>query len=467
MHKNNTLKFMIHKLQADVSPGGQSYASDSLTSSSKCGKIVPKGFKNAVARYLPPSEQSFLRNSGENQAQGKVKYQANIKKKLSKSWTNEMFEELNSLMDLRKNSFEENKKPLKNDCEIYFTGKIMVMGDDLCSRKLTENSLVEINEDEKGYFKGFHGDHIAFRYEILESLGKGTFGEVFKCLDHKTNKFVAIKVVRNVKEQSKLAQEELEILEELGKNAQGGDEFIVQMIDHFEFCGHLCIAFELLGMSLLQVLENNNYQGLPIETVKILIKQLLTALKTLHTMHIIHCDLKPNNILLKEKNKGQIKLIDFGSACIESKKVQEYLQNLYYRAPEIVLDIDYGKSIDIWSLGCITAELLTGQVLFFAQNDHELFKMMVETCGLPDRNYIRKGRRINLFVDRQGKLKLKTVPNSKTVNKILQDYDDDTRNFVESCLKWQPEQRLTVDQALAHPWISSVDVNECENIALF
>ncbi|OMJ92590.1 hypothetical protein SteCoe_4600 [Stentor coeruleus] len=467
MLKSNTLKFMIHKLQADISPGGQSNTSDSSTSSSKCGKIVPKGFKNAVARYLPPSEQTFLRNSDEIEVESKVKNQAYIYKKLSKSWTNKTIEGLNSSVNLSKNSSEESKKTLENNNEIYFTGKVTAMVEDLCSRKLTENSLVENYDDEKGYFKGFCGDHIAFRYEILETLGKGTFGEVFKCLDHKINKCVAIKIIRNIPSQCKLAQEELEILQELSKNAKENGEFIVQMIDHFEFCGHLCITFELLNMSLLQALEKNRYQGLPIKSVKIIIKQLLTALKTIHSLHIIHCDLKLNNVLLKEKNKGRIKLIDFGSACKESKKVQEYLQNLYYRAPEIVLDIDYGKSIDIWSLGCITAELLTGQILFFAKNEQELFKMIVETCGLPDRNFVRKGRRNHIFMDRQGKLKVKTVPNSKSLNTVLQDFDNDTKSFVEACLKWQPEQRMTADQALAHPWISNVDIDECDSIVLF
>lgn len=467
MIKCNTLKLMMHKLQADISPGGQSNTSDNSASSSRHGKIVPKGFKNAVARYLQPSEQTFLANTHETGVPSKARNQAYIKTKLSKSWTNETIEGLNTSVNICKNSFDESKKNSENDCEIYFIGKVTAMVDDLCAWKLTENSLAENYDDENGYFRGFYGDHIAFRYEILESLGKGTFGEVFKCLDHKINKCVAIKVVRNINSQCKLAQEELEILKYLSKNIQGDESYIVQMIDNFEFCGHLCITFELLSMSLLQVLEKTSYQGLPVEKVKIIIKQVLIALKTLHSLHIIHCDLKPNNILLKEKNKSQIKLIDFGSACKESKKVQEYLQNLYYRAPEIVLDTDYGKSIDIWSLGCITAELLTGQVLFFAQNEQELFKMLVETCGLPDRNFTRKGRRSHIFMDRQGKLKLKTTPNSKSINKILQDFDEDTRNFVESCLKWLPEQRFTADQALAHPWISSVDVSEFDNVILF
>ena len=79
---------------------------------------------------------------------------------------------------------------------------------------------------------------------------------------------------------------------------------------------------------------------------------------------IVHCDLKPENILLKEPNKSGIKVIDFGSSCFENEKIYTYIQSRFYRAPEIILEIEYSVGIDMWSLGCIAAELHSGYPLF-------------------------------------------------------------------------------------------------------
>jgi dual specificity tyrosine-phosphorylation-regulated kinase 2/3/4 len=82
----------------------------------------------------------------------------------------------------------------------------------------------------------------------------------------------------------------------------------------------------------------------------------------------VHCDLKPENILLKEYNKSGIKMIDFGSSCFEQETLYTYIQSRYYRAPEITLGLPYSHQIDIWSAGCILAELTTGVPLFPGEN---------------------------------------------------------------------------------------------------
>ena len=88
-------------------------------------------------------------------------------------------------------------------------------------------------------------------------------------------------------------------------------------------------------------------------------------------MQIIHCDLKPENIILKEKNKSGIKVIDFGSSCFRSKRIYTYIQSRFYRAPEIILGLPYDHGIDMWSFGCILAELYTGYPLFPGENEFE------------------------------------------------------------------------------------------------
>lgn len=90
--------------------------------------------------------------------------------------------------------------------------------------------------------------------------------------------------------------------------------------------------------------------------------QCLEALQFLHGLGLIHCDLKPENILVKSYSRCEVKVIDFGSSCFQTDHLCSYVQSRSYRAPEVILGLPYDKKIDIWSLGCILAELCTGNV---------------------------------------------------------------------------------------------------------
>lgn len=92
--------------------------------------------------------------------------------------------------------------------------------------------------------------------------------------------------------------------------------------------------------------------------------QCLEALQFLHGLGLIHCDLKPENILVKSYSRCEVKVIDLGSSCFETDHLCSYVQSRSYRAPEVILGLPYDKKIDIWSLGCILAELCTGNVSF-------------------------------------------------------------------------------------------------------
>lgn len=92
--------------------------------------------------------------------------------------------------------------------------------------------------------------------------------------------------------------------------------------------------------------------------------QCLEALQFLHGLGLIHCDLKPENILVKSYSRCEVKVIDLGSSCFETDHLCSYVQSRSYRAPEVILGLSYDKKIDIWSLGCILAELCTGNVSF-------------------------------------------------------------------------------------------------------
>ncbi|KAJ7566915.1 hypothetical protein O6H91_02G124000 [Diphasiastrum complanatum] len=220
------------------------------------------------------------------------------------------------------------------------------------------------------------------RYIVKDLLGQGTFGQVAKCWAHEAASFVAIKVIKNQPAYYHQALVEISILNMLNKKFDPGDKHhIVRIADHFFFQGHLCIVFELLSVNLFELLKVNHYRGISLHLLRLFTKQILDALAILRDASVIHCDLKPENILLTSLQSGEIKLIDFGSACMENRPVYSYIQSRFYRSPEVVLGHPYTTAIDMWSLGCIVAELFLGVPLFPGESEYDLLKRMLETLG--------------------------------------------------------------------------------------
>lgn len=324
--------------------------------------------------------------------------------------------------------------------EIYFIGKD-------CEKN------TKSFDDEDGYYIPVFGDHLAYRYELKNLLGCGTFGQVFHCFDYKRKINVAIKIIRKKLIYRKAGDLENKILHELSKADPNDVNCIVKKLRHFEFRGHLCLVFELLSLNLYEFLHKNSFQGLSLQLIRRISVQLFMALKTVHSVGIIHCDLKPENILLKFENKSSIKVIDFGSACQEGNKVYDYVQSRFYRAPEVVLDSGYDHFIDIWSVGCILFELLTGAPLFPAQNEQELFVMIVEVLGLPPADLVNKGKRKQFYVDGLGRVKRNVKPLTRTIASLLKDYDENIIDLIEKCIQWKPQDRIDAEQGLAHNWV--------------
>lgn len=209
---------------------------------------------------------------------------------------------------------------------------------------------------------------------------------------------------------------------------------------------------------------DNNFAGLSLSTIKGYAHQILNSLKMLKTHSIIHCDLKPENILLKN-NEGQlIKLIDFGSSCFSHEKVYTYIQSRFYRAPEIILGIPYTTSIDIWSLGCILAELYMGFPLFPGESESEQLALIMEVNGLPPVELLREAIRCELFFAADGTMlpisggkEVPKEPGSKSLKDILKCNDSLFIDFLSKCFVWEPNKRITPEQALNHPWILSAE----------
>ncbi|KAL7976313.1 hypothetical protein Chor_002532 [Crotalus horridus] len=270
---------------------------------------------------------------------------------------------------------QHEQREIKDYKELWFLG--------LGAKKIegyidAENSSTY--DDDHGSYKKVLSDHIAYRYEILAVIGKGSFGHVVKCLDHKTGEKVAVKIIRNKKRFHNQALVEVGILNSLRQKDQDNTYNVVHMKEYFCFRNHFCISFELLGLNLYELIKKNNFQGFTLGLIRRFTHCILRCLQFLYTEKIIHCDLKPENILISQSSAGQIsfKVIDFGSSCYEHQRVYTYVQSRFYRSPEVILGHPYTTSIDMWSLGCIMVELYTGYPLFPGENEVEQLACIME-----------------------------------------------------------------------------------------
>ena len=156
-------------------------------------------------------------------------------------------------------------------------------------------------------------------------------------------------------------------------------------------------------------------------------------------------------------------MIDFGSSCFENEKVYTYIQSRFYRSPEVILGISYGLPIDMWSLGCILAELLTGYPIFPGENEQEQLACIMEVFGPPEKHLIEKSSRKKLFFDSLGKPRVtvstkgrRRRPSSKTLQQALKCEDEAFLDFIARCLRWDPDRRLKPDDALVHEFVTGV-----------
>lgn len=142
-------------------------------------------------------------------------------------------------------------------------------------------------------------DHIAYRYEILSVIGKGSYGQVLRVYDHKQKEEVALKMIKSDPKYSKQAFIEIKILSHIKEIDHEQQSNIVKIKDFVIFRKHVCIIFELLSDNLYELIIRNNYNGLSEELIRRFAIQILVSLEFLRNHRIIHCDLKPENILLK------------------------------------------------------------------------------------------------------------------------------------------------------------------------
>lgn len=331
------------------------------------------------------------------------------------------------------------------------------------------------------------GDHLAYRYEIERVIGKGSFAKVAQCFDHKRNERVAVKVVRDAPRFHKQVEIEVAAL-----RALGGARGCVELLDVFAFRGHRCLVFELVSMSLRDWLTTHaptrtrfgtretRVVGASVGMCRRVAGQLLDALAFLAEKSVIHRDVKLENVLLRSPDASEIVLVDFGSACFanEPRKHAMYVQSRHYRAPEVLLGAAYDAQIDVWSLGCVLAELHAGTPAFPGRDEADQLARIAEVIGPPPERVLRRGdekkRRAWAEALERTRATEKTteaeaivagativpgsssrvgVPGSRSMRDALDGCDDgDFVDFVSKCLTWGADERLTPGRALLHPW---------------
>ena len=201
---------------------------------------------------------------------------------------------------------------------------------------------------------------------------------------------------------------------------------------------------------------------------------MVQGLYFLKNKGVIHCDMKPENIIFTDETLNDIKIIDFGASCMSCDKGFFYVQSRYYRAPEIVLGNRYDHAVDMWSLGCIVFELITGKPLFPAKDENELIEFFFITLGpIPD-EFIATGKNQSKFYKKRTTLfgstyyemirskitrqTSKLKERSEDIKFLLQNFQvsPDLINFIERCLVFDPALRLTSHEAIQHPWFNSL-----------
>ena len=233
-----------------------------------------------------------------------------------------------------------------------------------------------VADDTDGHLAYLPGDVLADRYEIVSTLGEGTFGKVAKVRDLNNGSVVALKIIKNIHKYREAAKLEINVLRKLNAKDPHGVHLCVKMYDSFNYFGHMCLTFEVLGESVFDFLKSNQYVPYPLSQVRHIAYQLCHAVRFMHEHRVTHTDLKPENILfvtndwileeshwngkrksVRRMRDTRVKLIDFGSATFEWEHHSSVVSTRHYRAPEVILELGWSHPCDVWSIGCIVFEL--------------------------------------------------------------------------------------------------------------
>ncbi|XP_015518064.1 cyclin-dependent kinase 2 [Neodiprion pinetum] len=284
----------------------------------------------------------------------------------------------------------------------------------------------------------------------IEKIGEGTYGVVYKAKDKLTGKLVALKKIRLETESEGVpstAIREISLLKELTHPN------VVQLLDVVHCEKKLYLVFEFLQQDLKKLLDSTK-AGLSHSIVKSYLHQLLKGIAFCHVHRVLHRDLKPQNLLIDKE--GYIKLADFGLARAFGVPVRTFTHEvvtLWYRAPEILLGTKfYSTAVDVWSLGCIFAEMATRRALFPGDSEIDQLFRIFRTLGTPDET-VWPG--VSQLPDYKS-----MFPrwDARSFNEVVPSFDNDAEDLLSKLLTYDPSKRITARMALSHPYFNGVEL---------
>ncbi|CAM9882559.1 unnamed protein product [Lampetra planeri] len=301
-------------------------------------------------------------------------------------------------------------------------------------------------DDINDHYIPITDEHLVYRFQVLNVIGKGSFGQVLRCLDHKTKKEVAIKMLVHT---STMEAHIMKALQSKDKE----NNCIIRFLGHLLFRHHPAFVMELITTDLFDQFQTNSTIFAP-SRIRLYTRSLLIALAKLKKEAIIYGDLKLENTMVKDHATGNIRIIDFGVSVKMTKPIFGFFGTFEYMSPEILLGLQLTCAVDMWSLGCIIAELASGESLFTATG--YLIDQMITILGLPPTSMIDAATRMHISTDKNGCHRVdgrKVFPSTSSLEKKLWTMNKDIIDFVEGCLEWDPVRRLTPEEALSYKWI--------------
>ncbi|KAM3869121.1 dual specificity protein kinase CLK4b [Diretmus argenteus] len=343
-------------------------------------------------------------------------------------------------------------------------------------------------DDKDGHLVYHTGLVLKERYEVVSTLGEGAFGKVVECIDRDNSaERVALKIVKNIERFREAARSEIAVLEEINRLDDEKTFACVRMLDWFDHHGHICIVFELLGLSTFDFLRENEFLPFSVDQIRSMAFQIFRAVCFLHRNKLTHTDLKPENILfvctdydlvyntkLKRHERTlkslDVKVVDFGNATFDHEHHNSLVSTRHYRAPEVILDLGWNQACDVWSLGCILMEFYLGLTLFQTHDSKEHLVMMERVLG-PIPPHLLKQTKMRRYVHKErldwdehsssGRYVRKHCKPLKQYMQSKSEEEEQLFDLVKSMMEYDVYRRLTLEEALWHPFFTPLRKQRC------